>query len=218
MKNSIKLLALGALSLGACATAPSPSHITAVNNSYGKATVYNDVREVGTVAGIGIESQDIDGMSDKMMRDILGTSGLGSVETPPRVLIDEADFKNNSSSRINVALITNKLRVGLNRAAQGSMIFTKRSGGVSQAIQRERNLKRDGVTDGGTIRTTKAIGGVDYFLYGEITSSDSIQAQNGLTSRYNQILFELYDAELQTIVWSNIYEFEKTSQDDVIYR
>lgn len=216
MKHLFLACALGSIVTTGCAT--TGTHTTQVANSQGKATVYNNVRESGPIAGIGIESQDIDGMSDEMMRDILATAGLGNRDNPPRVLIDEGDFKNNGSSRINVALITNKLRVGLNRASEGEMIFTKRSSGVSVAAQRERSLKRDGMTDGGTIRSTRAVAGVDYFLHGEIISQDAVQAQSGLTSRYNQILFELYDAELQTIVWSNIYEFDKTSQNDVIYR
>lgn len=188
------LLACAVASITTTGCATTGTHTTQVANSQGKATVYNNVRESGPIAG------------------------LGNRENPPRVLIDEGDFKNNGSSRINVALITNKLRVGLNRASAGEMIFTKRSSGVSVAAQRERSLKRDGMTDGGTIRSTRAVAGVDYFLHGEIVSQDSVQAQSGLTSRYNQILFELYDAELQTIVCSNIYEFDKTSQDDVIYR
>jgi PBP1b-binding outer membrane lipoprotein LpoB len=221
MRKILLLSALASLSVSACETTKvntTQLDNSRVDNSRGKATIYNDIREIGPVAGLGIESQDIDSMSDQMMRDILSTSGLGNKSNPPRVLIDEGDFKNNSSSRLNVALITNKLRVGLNRASQGSMIFTKRSGGVSSAVQRERALKRDGMTDDGTIRSTSAVAGADYVLHGEISSQDAVQSQDGLTSRYNQILFELYDAELQTIVWSNIYEFDKTSQNDVIYR
>jgi PBP1b-binding outer membrane lipoprotein LpoB len=210
--------ALALLGVGGCATTgPYPTDTTGVDNTRGQATIYNDVREVGPVAGIGIESQDIISMSDKMMRDMMATPALAGRDIPPRILIAAEDFKNNSSSRINVALITSRLRNNLNRASRGRMVFIGRGASTSM-IERERALKREGVTDGGTIRQTKATGGIDYGLSGEIISSDAVKASSGLTSRFHQISFEMYDLELGTIVWSNIYDFEKTAQDDILYR
>ena len=37
-------------------------------------------------------------------------------------------------------------------------------------------------------------------------------------ARFTQITFELVDMEYGTIVWSNIYDYAKASQDDIIYR
>jgi len=204
-----------AVLLSACATTGSTQSI---NNTSGSATIYQDSRVVGPVAGIGIESQDIVSMADKMMRDMLTKKNLAGRAKAPRILIDEGDFKNSSSSRLNVAIITNRLRSNLNNASEGRMIFARRGSGVSSMIERERALKRDGITDGGTIRSTNATGGFDFGLSGEITSLDAVQANNGLTSRFHQISFEMYDLELGTIVWSGIYDFEKVSQDDVLYR
>lgn len=215
----MKTYILTTLSLGAalsgCATNGSSQNI---NNSRGAPSIYQDSRVVGPVAGIGIESQDIVSMADEMMRDMMSNNTLVGQSQAPRILIDEGDFKNSSSSRLNVAIITNRLRNSLNNASQGRMIFARRGSGVSSMVERERALKRDGVNDRGTIRNTKATSGFDFGLSGEITSLDSVQASNGLTSRFHQISFEMYDLELGTIVWSGIYDFEKVSQDDVIYR
>jgi PBP1b-binding outer membrane lipoprotein LpoB len=219
MLQKMMILGVVALGMSACATTSGPyaTDRTGVDNSSGRATIYNDVREAGPIAGIGIESQDIVSMSDKMTRDMMTNPTLAGRDTPPRILIAAEDFKNNSSSRINVALITSRLRNNLNRASRGRMVFIGRGASTSM-IERERALKRDGMTDGGTIRHTKATGGIDYGLSGEIITLDSVQVSNGLTSRFHQISFEMYDLELGTIVWSNIYDFEKTAQDDILYR
>jgi len=81
-----------------------------------------------------------------------------------------------------------------------------------------QKLKRAGVVDGGTIRNTVATAGVDYKLGGRIASQDSLQGGSQISSRYSVVTFEMIDMELGTIVWSGIYEFKKTAQDNVIYR
>jgi len=187
-----------------------------VNNTRGSATIYNDVRDVGPVAGVGIESQDINSMTDQMMRDMLANPTISSRSPASRIIIDEQYFSNESSSRINKKIITDRLRVSLNRGAQGRMVFVGRH--FSNMVEAERSLKRDGVVDGGTIRKTTATAGADYRLGGNITSLDAVQSQTGQTSRTHQIIFEMIDLELGTIVWSGIYDFKKTAQDDVLYR
>ena len=84
-------------------------------------------------------------------------------------------------------------------------------------VEKERQLKRSGTTDAGTIRTTQATAGADYRLVGRISSLDSVKNSTLTTSRYHQIIFEMIDLELGTIVWNGIYEFQKTAQDDVVY-
>jgi len=189
---------------------------TTVNNSRGSATIYNDLRETGPVAGVGIESQDINSMTDQMMRDMLSNATLAGRTPAARIVIDEKYFRNESSSRLNKKIITDRLRVSLNNGAQGRMIFVGRH--FSNMIEAERGLKRDGMVDGGTIRKTEATAGADYRLGGNITSLDSVSTASGLTSRTHQIIFEMVDLELGTIVWSGIYDFKKTAQDDVLYR
>lgn len=202
-----------AMSLGLAACTPPQ----AVNNSAGKASVYNDVQAIAPgVSGVGIESQDIVSATDQMMRDMLTNPALAGQAKPPRVIVDSQYFFNESTSRINVNQITDRLRVNLNRAANGRMVFVGRQN--IAMVEAERELKREGKVDGGTIRSTKATAGSDYRLAGRITSLDAVATGSGTSSRYTQITFEMIDLELGTIVWSGIYEFKKSAQDDVVYR
>jgi PBP1b-binding outer membrane lipoprotein LpoB len=186
-------------------------------NTQGKPTIYEDVTTSSSaVAGIGIESQDIASMTDQMMRDMMQNKILMSAATPPRVVIDSEYFTNESTSRINRNMLTDRLRINLTRAANGRMVFPARH--LSAMVEKERELKRDGAVDGGTIRSTQATAGADYRLGGRITSLDAMDSNTQMKSRYHQVTFEMVDLELGTIIWSGIYEFKKTTQDDIIYR
>lgn len=187
-----------------------------VNNSAGRPTTYVTADTPGRVQGVGMESQDIISMSDKMARDLLAQPNLVSRPTPPRIIIDSEYFRNEGTSRVNKNLITDRLRVDLNRAAQGRLLFVGRE--FVNAVEAERRLKREGVTDQGTVRSTQATAGVDFRLTGRIATSDAVDPKTGMTQRWTQITFELLDLEYGTIVWSNIYDYAKASQDDIIYR
>ena len=189
---------------------------TSIDNSAGRATKYEDTRSVGKVAGVGVESQDIVSVTDQMMRDILSNQVVAARPTPPRIIIDGEYFVNESSSRVNKNMLTDRLRIQLARAANGRLIFVGRE--YAGMIEKERDLKRAGVVDGGTIRTTQATAGADYRMVGRITSLDALDQSSQEKSRYHQISFELIDLELGTVVWSGMYEFQKSSQDDVVYR
>ncbi|SFR46093.1 hypothetical protein SAMN04488070_1257 [Pseudidiomarina maritima] len=189
---------------------------TTIDNSAGRATVYEDARSPGKVQGVGVESQDIMAVTDQMMRDMLSNPQLVSREVAPRIIIDSQYFTNESSSRINKNMLTDRLRINLNRAANGRLVFVGRE--YADMVEKERELKRMGVVDGGTIRSTQATAGADFRLVGRIMSLDAMDTRSQERSRYHQITFELVDLELGTYVWSGMYEFQKTAQDDVIYR
>ena len=200
-------VAAAAMLLSACQT---------VQNTAGTPTTYTDPTTLGPVKGVGIESQDIISMTDQMMRDMLTEPRLGNAARAPNVIIDAEYFVNESSSRLNRNTITDRLRVGLQRAAQGRMQFVGRH--YANMVEAERKLKRQGVVDQGRNPTAQAQKGGDYRLGGRITSLDARDARSGMTSRYTQIVFEMADLETGEIVWSGIYEFAKAAADDVIYR
>jgi hypothetical protein len=202
----LAVLATG-LSLAACQR---------VDNTAGAPTVYIDPTTSGPVKGVGIESQDIIGMTDQMLRDMLSQPRLANATTPPNVIIDSEYFHNESSSRLNKNSITDRLRIGLNRAAAGRMQFVGRH--YADMVAKERELKRQGTVDRGSLPAARAQKGGDYRLGGRITSLDSRDPKTGTMQRYSQIVFEMIDLETSEIVWSGIYEFAKAAQDDIIYR
>lgn len=175
-----------------------------------------DPTQKGPVSGLGIEGQDITSMADRMVRDMLGNATLAGRAKPPRIIVDSAYFTNESTQRINKNLITDRLRVGLNRASQGRMVFIARQNAAM--IEEERALKREGVTDVGTTGMTRAQAGADYRLTGNIASTDARDPRTGQMQRFTQIVFEMVDLESGIIEWSNSYEIARTATDDVIYR
>ena len=203
-------LLLAATSSG-CAT-----YTTRVDDSPGKATMYEDVSSPGQVAGVGVESQDITSMTDKMMRDMLSSPVLAGRAVSPRVIVDDSNFINESSSIIDKRMITERLMVSLNRAAAGRMVFVERQ--AAAMIEKERALKRSGVVSRGTMGSTAAPAGADFQLTGRIMSLSSVSNSTGKMSRYHQISFKMVDLETGIAVWTGLYEFKKTAQDDIIYR
>lgn len=176
-----------------------------------------DPSQRGPISGIGIESQDIISMTDRMVRDMLSNPQLAGRQVAPRVIVDDQYFTNESAQRLNKRIITDRLRVNLNRAANGRMSFVGRE--YAAMIAQERELKREGVTDVGTTGLTRAQAGVDFRLTGRITSEDqAAQDGSGRVQRFNQITFEMIDLESGVIVWSNIYDFSRVAADSVVYR
>lgn len=187
-----------------------------VNNAPAMATKDINPAVRGPVAGVGIEGQDIIGMTDRMMRDMLQSPILANATKPPQIILDSEFFINESSQRLNKNAITDRLRVSLNNASQGRMIFVGRT--YAGMVAQERDLKRDGMVDTGTTGLTKAQAGGDYRLGGRIVSLDKRDTRTGAVERYNQVTFEMVDLERGTIVWSGIYEFARAAADDVVYR
>lgn len=188
---------------------------TSVNDSPGTETVDVDPYSSGPIQGIGIESRDIHSMCDMMMRDIVNSTQIADRQPAPIIILDDAYVRNESTSRINKKLITDQLRVELNRAAQGRMYFVSREN--IDMVEKERLLKREGVVTSGTIQSSEATAGADFRLTGRIVSLDAI-SRSGLQSRYHQIVLELVNLENGIITWSNRYDFKKAARDDIVYR
>jgi len=182
----------------------------------GMAAQYQDPTSGGQVSGIGLESQDIVTVSDTMVRDILADAGVMKMERAPRIIMDAEYFKNESTQRINKNLIVDRLRIALQRASKGRLVFVSRESAAMVAA--ERDMKRDGVTDVGTTGLTKAQAGGDFRLVGRIGSLDARSASTGTVERYTQLSFELIDLETGVSLWANQYELKKAGRDDAIYR
>ena len=188
---------------------------TGVNNAPGTPTQYQDIDSPGLVKGTGIESQDIQTMVDKMVRHMLANPVLTRPGDPPQVIVDATYFENQSSQRLNKNVLIDQLATRLQIAANGRILFVDREN--ADMIAKERALKRDGVTDVGTVELVHAVAGVDYRLSGRITSLDA-RTSDGVMERYMSIVFRMTDLENGIVVWTNQYSFKKTGQDDIIYR
>ncbi len=186
-----------------------------VHNQEGEPSKYVDYTAANKSSSVGIESNDIVAVSEKMIRSMLGNPLLSGRSISPRIQLDESLLRNKGTTRINKELITNRMRINLNRAANGRLIFVSRENIV--AVEKERAMKSSGIVDGGTLRSTTATAGVDFRLVGTISGQAGLH--NGdVISRYHQITFEMVDMELGTIVWGDIYEFKKSAVDDAAYR
>ena len=144
---------------------------TSVENAPGTPTVYQDTKTAGLVRGTGIESQDISSMVDKMVRHMLANPTLAAAATPPRVIVDATYFENQSSQRLNKNVLIDRLATQLQIAANGRILFVNRE--FADMVEKERELKRAGKTDTGTVGLTQAVADADYRLNGRITSLDS---------------------------------------------
>jgi len=207
-----RLLATAALAAltAACASSSPPP------NMGGMRTVDYDPAMVGPVQGVGLEGHDIVNMSEMMVRDMMLNPLIGGNMASPRVIVDAEYFHNESAQRINPSIFTDNLRVNLQKAANGRIRFVSRES--FDMVAGERDMKRSGVTDAGTLVPAKAQLGADYRLRGRITSTEQIQAGAGVIQRYNQVVFEMVDLENSEIVWTGMYNVARAGADDVIYR
>lgn len=218
LSKSLRALCGGAvvLALAVPATSALAQSRNNRNNNNAAETTYRDVGSASSVGGVGTESQDIVAMSEAMMRDLITVPALLGQAVPPRIIVDAQYFDNESSEIIDKKLITDRLRITLNRAAAGRLSFIGRQ--YAGAVEAERALKRDGVTDVGTTGLTKAQKGVDYRLVGRIGTRDAVDTKTGTKSRYSMYTFEVLDMESGELIWSNLYEFKKENRENVVYR
>lgn len=173
-------------------------------------------RSVAGVTGIGFESQDIKSMTDQMMRDLLANPLFGNAMTPPRVIIDDTRFVNESNQVINLNLLLDRLRIELMRASAGRMFFVSRQN--IDLVQKEKELKSSGQVDSGARRSKDPLAGADYRLIGRIASQSTASNKSGVKSNYYQFSFEMLDLNNGMAVWGNLYDLRKAGSDDTIYR
>lgn len=203
--RQLSAVAMVLVVLAGCASAPASRPVT-----------YQDTSSAGIVSGVGVESQDIVSVSDTMVRDLLANPSIMQFSKPPRIIMDGEYFRNDSSQPINKNLMIDRLKINLQRASQGRLLFVSREN--AGMVAKERELKREGLTDTGTTGLTRAMAGADFRLSGRISTLDARSKATGMVERYTQISFELIDLESGISVWANMYEFKKGGLDDAVYR
>ena len=205
IKNSAFLLSL--ISLCSCTIG------TKVDNSPGAQNRYADAGTAQVSGIIGIESQDIISMTDKMVKDMLQNPILNNSKEPAVVIVDEKYFENDSSQRLNKKLIVDRMRSNLFRAAKGRMRFIARH--ASNMFEHEQKLRQQKVISGGT---AKKQAGATYRLTGNF-KDHIVNIARGQQSNYVQAVFEMVDLNTGELIWSNLYEFKKISaKESLMYQ
>jgi PBP1b-binding outer membrane lipoprotein LpoB len=85
-----------------------------------------------------------------------------------------------------------------------------------EALEKERNRKREGQVTASSDPTVQEFKGADYFLTGTLQGM-STRTKAG-TSDYILYNFHLIDARTSAIVWEDMAEMKKQGLEDAAYR
>ena len=183
-----------------------------VKNPSGTGVTRLNADEQGTVTGTGVESQDLVVVTDKMARSILGIPQIASAPTPPIVVLDPVE--NKTRFPINKDLFLTRIRSELNKKSIGKVTFLARD--RMAALEKERNLKREGAVTANSDPGKQEFKGADYFLTGSLEGL-STRTKAG-TSDYILYAFQLIDVRTSAIVWEDNAEIKKQGVEDAAYR
>jgi PBP1b-binding outer membrane lipoprotein LpoB len=168
--------------------------------------------ERGRVAGLGVESQDMVMVTEKMARGILSVPQIAQSTTIPYVVLDPV--KNETRFPINKDIFLSRIRVLLNSKAAGKVNFLARE--RMEALKAEQALKRTGQVTASSDPNVVEFRGADYFLTGTLQGMTT-RTGNG-TSDYVMYSFQLIDARTSVIVWEDFAEIKKEGLEDAAYR
>ena len=208
MKPSITKLLLPlttAALLAGCAS-------SGVKNPSGVPVTRMNADEQGFVAGTGIESQDLVAVTDKMARSILGIQQIANAVAPPIIVLDPVN--NETRFPINKDMFLSRIRGELVKKSGGKVTFLARD--RMAALEKERNLKREGAVTASSDPGKQEFLGANYFLTG-VLEGLSTRAKAG-TSDYILYAFQLIDARTSAIVWEDNAEIKKQGLEDAAYR
>ncbi len=183
-----------------------------VKNPSGVPVTRMNADEQGFVAGTGVESQDLVAVTDKMARSVLAIPQIAGATTPPVVVLDPVN--NETRFPINKDIFLTRIRSQLNSRTAGKVTFLARD--RMAALEKERNLKREGAVTASSDPQKQEFKGADYFLTGTLQGL-STRTTKG-TSDYILYAFQLIDARTSAIVWEDNAEIKKQGLEDAAYR
>ena len=164
------------------------------------------------LGGTGIESDDVRTAGRKMAISILEVPEIMKAQGTPRIAL--LPVKNSTRFIINKDILTQKIRIELNKNATGKVRFlVSRDGENMEAVLKERKAKRDSLA---TSSKEGDIAGADFFLTGELTGIS--KGSEGSRSDYVLMSFQLIDTETGEIIWEDSYEFKKVGSAGVAYQ
>jgi PBP1b-binding outer membrane lipoprotein LpoB len=185
---------------------------TGVKNPSGVPVTEMRPDERGFVAGTGVESQDLVGVTDKMARSILGIPQLTRVQGTPRIVLDPV--MNETRFPINKDMFLDRIRIQLNSKATGRVLFLARE--RMAALEKERALKQAGQVTSSSDPNVVEFKGADFFLTGKLQGLTTRTSRG--TSDYILYSFQLIDARTSDIIWEDSAEIKKQGLEDAAYR
>jgi len=183
-----------------------------VKNPSGVPVTRMNADEQGFVTGTGIESQDLVAVTDKMARSILGIPQIANAVAPPIIVLDPVN--NETRFPINKDLFLTRMRSELIKKSGGKVTFLARE--RMAALEKERNLKREGAVTSSSDPTVQEFKGADYVLTGTLSGIPTRTAAG--TSDYIFYEFQLIDNRTSAIVWGDNAEIKKQGLEDAAYR
>ena len=168
--------------------------------------------EKGFVGGTGVESQDLVRVSDKIARGILSTPQITAAAVPPVVVLEPV--LNETRFPVNKNIFLERIQAQLISKAQGKIVFMARE--RMAALERERDLKRNGQLTATSDPMVQEFKGADYFLTGKLSGLSTSTKQG--VSDYILYTFQLIDVRTGAIVWGGDDEIKKQGQTDAVYR
>jgi PBP1b-binding outer membrane lipoprotein LpoB len=168
--------------------------------------------ERGFVAGTGIESQDIVSVSDQIARRILSTPQIAQATGKPRIVL--LPVENQTRFPINKEIFTTRIRALLNSRSGDRVLFLARD--RMDALQREQQLKQQGVVTSGSDPTMVVFRGADFFLTGTLQGQTTRTAAG--VSDYVLYTFQLIDARTSDIIFEDFAEVKRQGLEDAAYR
>jgi PBP1b-binding outer membrane lipoprotein LpoB len=202
------LLGVAAVSSAFLAGCTSPG----VQNPNGVPVTEMRADERGFVAGTGVESQDLVSVTDRMARSILAIPEIVRAQTPPRIALDPV--VNDTRFPLNKDIFNDRIRIELNKNAQGRVRFLARD--RMNTLERERDLKQSGQVTASADPNVTEFRGADYFLTGKLSGMTTKTTAG--TSDYVLYSFQLIDARTSEIVWEDSAEIKKQGLEDAAYR
>lgn len=143
-----------------------------------------------SIGGVGLSSNEFAKITSSLVNDLAALPALRKQTSAPRIYFDASLFQNDSPQVVDKSLLISRIRSGLMRATSNDIVF------VQSAAEQ-----------------------FDYVLTGRFSAKTSVNPAIGLYERFNQISFDLYDISAgQNLIWSEIYESNKSTMEDSIYR
>ena len=185
---------------------------TNINSPNGPSVTELRPGERGFVAGLGVESQDLVTISEKMARGILGAEPIANAKGKPVIVLEP--INNGTRFPIDKDIFLTRIRVALSGNAQDKIQFVARE--HIEKLEAERDRKLAGQVTGGEKIKGNRFKGADFILTGSFKAISS--RGNAGASDYILYTFQLINPDNSDIVWEGFHEIKKQGKDDITYR